>query len=69
MAAMDSFSSSHASATCAGVASCFSATPSHIRENYGALDVALDETDAERIDGIDRKKRYVDFEAAPWNRA
>ena len=46
-----------------------SATPSHIRENYGALDVALDETDVERIDGIDRKKRYVDFEAAPWNRA
>ena len=46
-----------------------SATPSHIRENYGALDVELDETDVERIDGIDREKRYVDFEAAPWNRA
>ena len=46
-----------------------SATPSHIRENYGALDVALDETDVERIDGIDREKRYVDFEAAPWNRS
>ena len=46
-----------------------SATPGHIRENYRALDVELDAEDVERIDGIDRRKRYVDFEAAPWNRA
>ena len=42
---------------------------SDLRENYGALDVELDAKDVERIDGIDRRKRYVDFEAAPWNRA
>ena len=44
-----------------------SATPAHIRENYGALQVALDDEDVARVDGIDRRKRYVDFEAAPWN--
>lgn len=45
-----------------------SATPDHIEENIGALDVALTDADIERIDAIDREKRYVDFEEAPWNR-
>jgi 2,5-diketo-D-gluconate reductase B len=44
-----------------------SATPAHIRENYGALDLTLDDADVAKIDGIDREERYVDFEAAPWN--
>ncbi|WP_178916010.1 aldo/keto reductase [Natronomonas gomsonensis] len=44
-----------------------SATPEHIRENFGALEVTLDEEDVARIDDIDREKRYVDFEEAPWN--
>ncbi|MFW5963975.1 MAG: aldo/keto reductase [Natronomonas sp.] len=44
-----------------------SATPEHIRENFGALEVTLDDEDVARIDGIDREKRYVDFEEAPWN--
>ena len=44
-----------------------SATPEHIRENFGALEVTLDDADVARIDDIDREKRYVDFEEAPWN--
>jgi len=41
-------------------------TPAHIRENYGALDLALDDEDVARIDGIDREERIVDFPNAPW---
>jgi 2,5-diketo-D-gluconate reductase B len=44
-----------------------SATREHIRENVRALEVTLDAEDIERIDDIDREKRYVDFEEAPWN--
>ncbi len=44
-----------------------SATPAHIRENYGAVDLELDPADVACIDGIDRECRYVDPEAAPWN--
>ncbi len=39
----------------------------HIKENYGALDLALDPDDIERIDGIQTRRRLVDFDAAPWN--
>jgi diketogulonate reductase-like aldo/keto reductase len=39
----------------------------HIRENYGALDLDLDDADVANIDGIDREKRVVDFPNAPWN--
>ncbi|WP_049933959.1 aldo/keto reductase, partial [Halarchaeum acidiphilum] len=39
----------------------------HIVENYGALDVELDDEDVARIDGITREERLVDFPAAPWN--
>lgn len=45
-----------------------SESPEHIEENIGALDLELTDADIERIDAIDREKRYVDFEEAPWNR-
>lgn len=44
-----------------------SGTPSHIRENYAARDLELDDEDVAKIDGIDREKRVVDFPNAPWN--
>jgi 2,5-diketo-D-gluconate reductase B len=44
-----------------------SESPDHIEENIGALDLELTDADIERIDAIDREKRYVDFEEAPWN--
>ena len=45
-----------------------SATPDHIRENYGALDVDLDDEDVAKIDGIGDEERIVDPSDAPWNR-
>jgi len=42
-------------------------TPAHIRENYGALGLELDDADVANIDGIDREKRVVDFPNAPWH--
>lgn len=44
-----------------------SATPAHIRENYDALAIELDEKDIEHIDGIERTERMVDIPDAPWN--
>ena len=44
-----------------------SESEAHIRENLAARDLALDDEDEAKIDAIDREKRYVDFEAAPWN--
>jgi len=44
-----------------------SGTPTHIRDNYAARELALDEEDVARIDGIDREERIVDFSDAPWN--
>ncbi|MFC6824447.1 aldo/keto reductase [Halopelagius fulvigenes] len=43
------------------------ASEDHIRDNYAALDVELDEEDVAAIDGIDERRRIVDFEEAPWN--
>jgi diketogulonate reductase-like aldo/keto reductase len=43
------------------------ASPAHIRENYAALDLKLDDEDVAKIDGVDRRHRIVDFEGAPWN--
>jgi diketogulonate reductase-like aldo/keto reductase len=43
------------------------ATGEHVRENYGALDVALTDEDRELIDGIEERRRVVDFDEAPWN--
>lgn len=42
------------------------ATPAHIRENYGAVDLELDEEDVRKIDGIDREYRVVDGDWTPW---
>jgi diketogulonate reductase-like aldo/keto reductase len=42
-------------------------SPDHIRENYGALELALDDEDVARIDGIERAERIVDFPNAPWH--
>lgn len=42
------------------------ATPAHIRENYGALDLELDPEDVEKIDSIGRDHRIVDGDWTPW---
>ncbi|MBP1987848.1 aldo/keto reductase [Halolamina salifodinae] len=39
----------------------------HIRDNWGAQELELDEEDVAAIDGIDERRRIVDFDAAPWN--
>jgi len=44
-------------------------TGSHIAENFGARDLVLDEEDIGAIDGIERRKRIIDFEFAPWRDA
>lgn len=44
-----------------------SSQPTHIRENFGAPTLDLDQSAIERIDGIDRTERQVDFPKAPWN--
>ena len=40
----------------------------HRRENLAAADLALDPEDVARIDGIDRERRIIDREYAPWRR-
>jgi 2,5-diketo-D-gluconate reductase B len=44
-----------------------SSDPAHVRENYAAQQLDLDDDDVARIDAIDRTERQVDFPAAPWN--
>ncbi|MFD1598287.1 aldo/keto reductase [Halobellus rarus] len=44
-----------------------SGTAAHIRENYEAQDLELDDGDVAAIDDVDRRHRIVDFESAPWN--
>ena len=44
-----------------------SASEDHIRENLAARELSLDDEDVATVDAIDREKRYVDFEEAPWN--
>ncbi|MWG36388.1 aldo/keto reductase [Halomarina oriensis] len=39
----------------------------HIRENYAALDVELDDEDVAAIESIEREERLVEFDDAPWN--
>jgi 2,5-diketo-D-gluconate reductase B len=39
----------------------------HIRGNWGAYGVALDDEDRERIAALDAGERQVDFSSAPWN--
>lgn len=43
-----------------------STSASHLRANLEASDLDLDE-DVTRIDGIDRERRLVDPNGAPWN--
>ena len=43
-----------------------SGTPAHIRENYAALDLDLDDEDVAAIDAVERRHRVVDFEGTPW---
>lgn len=38
----------------------------HIRDNYKALDLELDEEDVEKIEGLERRDRRVDPGFAPW---
>lgn len=46
-----------------------STSPAHIRENFEARQLDLDEAAIDRIDAIDRTERMVDFPTAPWNTA
>ncbi len=39
----------------------------HIRDNFEALEVELDDEDIRKIDSIDREERMVDPEFGPWN--
>ncbi|AKU08636.1 MULTISPECIES: aldo/keto reductase [Haloferax] len=45
------------------------ASPDHIRDNFAALDLDLDDEDVAAIDDLDSTHRIVDFEEAPWNHA
>lgn len=38
----------------------------HIRDNYEALSLELDDEDVEKIDGIEQEERQVDPDFAPW---
>jgi 2,5-diketo-D-gluconate reductase B len=38
----------------------------HIADNWGSLEVSLDESDIETLDGISRRDRQVDPPFAPW---
>ncbi|WP_222912896.1 aldo/keto reductase [Natrinema sp. SYSU A 869] len=39
----------------------------HMRENWHARDLELEQADIDRIDAIERKHRHIDREYAPWN--
>ncbi len=39
----------------------------HIEENFAARDIDLDPEDVERIDAVEKRKRIVDFDGAPWD--
>jgi len=38
----------------------------HLRDNLGATDLELDAEDVERIDGVERRERFVERDGAPW---
>jgi len=38
----------------------------HLRDNFGATTLELDEEDRARIDDLDRTERFVEREGAPW---
>ncbi|WP_224334016.1 aldo/keto reductase [Haloprofundus halobius] len=39
----------------------------HIRQNFEATELELDDDDVSTIDSLDREERIVDFDDAPWN--
>ncbi|MDS0298548.1 aldo/keto reductase [Halogeometricum sp. S1BR25-6] len=41
----------------------------HAADNLAATEVGLDRADLEKLDGIEERRRVVDPETAPWNRA
>ena len=45
-----------------------STSEAHIRENLEARRLEVDDRVIERIDGLERRERQVDFPHAPWNR-
>jgi 2,5-diketo-D-gluconate reductase B len=44
-----------------------STSEEHIRENLAARELELEPEEIERIDGIERERRIIDREYAPWN--
>jgi diketogulonate reductase-like aldo/keto reductase len=43
------------------------ADPAHLRDNWGAKDITLDESEIARITALDQGRRTVDPGFAPWN--
>jgi 2,5-diketo-D-gluconate reductase B len=43
-------------------------TGDHVRENWAARELDVSAEDVETVDGIDRRRRLVDPDPAPWNR-
>jgi len=41
----------------------------HVEDNYGSLRLDLGDDAVARIDAIEDRKRVIDFDGAPWNRA
>jgi len=44
------------------------ATGDHVRENWEARDLELDDEDLDRLDAIEQRRRLIDPENAAWNR-
>jgi 2,5-diketo-D-gluconate reductase B len=44
------------------------ASEAHIEENLAAMDLELTDEEVARVDGVEERRRTVDFEEAPWNR-
>ena len=44
-----------------------SKSEAHLRENFAAREIDLDDEDVARIDGIEREERLIDPDHAPWN--
>jgi 2,5-diketo-D-gluconate reductase B len=38
----------------------------HLRDNLGAADLTLDAEDVARIDGVEKRERFVERDGAPW---
>ena len=44
------------------------ATGDHVRENWAARDLGLDDEDLDRLDDIEERRRLIDPDNAAWNR-